>query len=161
MTASELPQIRVGPEDARSGDAAQLINDLCAELSARYGRPPSPFLPEEAMTSRTAFVVARWNGSPVGCGALRRIDDQTVEVKRMYVAAAMRRRGIALLILAELEARAAVFGYERVILETGTFQPEALALYPAAGYRRTAAYGRYVGNSEAHCFEKHLARHAA
>ena len=60
--------------------------------------------------------------------------------------------------LAELERLAAGFGYGRIILETGIFQPEALALYHAAGYRRTAAYGRYVGNPEAHCFEKEVDR---
>ena len=108
------------------------------------------------MTARTAMVVARVEGEPVGCGALRRIDETTVEVKRMYVVPAMRRRGISRRVLSELERLAGEFGYERIILETGTFQPEALALYHAARYRRTAAYGRYVGNPDAHCFEKSM-----
>ena len=158
MTPPSLPELSVGMEDARGADAARLIDGLCAELSERYHRPPSPFLPEEAMTARTAFVVARWNGEPVGCGALRQIDDTTVEVKRMYVTPDMRRRGISRRILVKLETLAAGFSYERIILETGTFQPEALALYHAAGYRRTANYGRYVGNPEAHCFEKEVER---
>ena len=106
------------------------------------------------MTARTVMVVARRDGEPVGCGALRQIDEKTVEVKRMYVVPSMRRQGISRRMLSELERAAGEFGYERIILETGTFQPEALALYHAAGYRRTAAYGRYVGNPEAHCFEK-------
>ena len=74
----------------------------------------------------------------------------------MYVAPAARRHGIARRILSELERLAAAHGYSRVILETGTRQPEALALYEAAGYQRTANYGRYVGNPEAVCFEKRL-----
>ena len=67
-----------------------------------------------------------------------------------------RRRVSARLSLAELERLAEEFSYHRIILETGTFQPEALALYPAAGYRTTARYGRYVDNPEAHCFAKNL-----
>lgn len=110
------------------------------------------------MAARTAFVVARVNGEPVGCGALRQIDEKTVEVKRMYVALPARRQGIAGRMLAELERLAAAFGYEKIILETGVYQPEALALYQAAGYRRTSAYGRYVGVPEAQCFEKETQR---
>ena len=87
------PELCVAREDAHGPDASWLIGEMCAELSARYHRPPSPFLPAEAMTARTAFVVARLDGKPVGCGALRQVDEQTVEVKRMYVAPAARRRG--------------------------------------------------------------------
>ena len=150
------PALTVNREDPRSATAAALVADLCDELSRRYGRPPSPYTMDEAAGPRAGFVVARWNGEPVGCGALRRIDEATVEVKRMYVAPAARRHGIARRVLSELERLAAAHGYARVILETGTRQPEALALYEAAGYQRTANYGRYVGNPEAVCFEKRL-----
>ena len=146
----------VASEDPRSGAVTKLLAALCAELSERYGRPPSPFTMEEALAPRAVFVVARLGRDPVGCGALRPFDPVTVEVKRMYVAPAARRLGIARRLLAELERRASEFGYERIILETGTFQPEAIALYHAAGYDRTEAYGRYVGNPQALCFRKNL-----
>ncbi len=142
--------------DPHSAVVAGLVGDLCAELGRRYGRPPSPFTMDEATDPRAGLVVARWNGEPVGCGALRRIDATTVEVKRMYVAPAFRRRGVSRRILAKLEAVAKEHGYARIILETGARQPEALALYAASGYQRTANYGRYVGNPEAACFEKRL-----
>ena len=129
---------------------------MCAELTGRYHRPPSPFLPEESLAPRTAFVVARLDGRAVGCGALRAIDESTVELKRMFVAPAARRRGVARRILAEAEALARAFGYGKIILETGVFQPEALALYRSAGYLPTPAYGRYVGRSDAFCFAKFL-----
>ena len=74
----------------------------------------------------------------------------------MYVVPAARRRGVAQAVLARLERLAADFGYERIILETGTFQPEALALYRTCGYQPTEPYGRYVGNPDAHCFAKGL-----
>ena len=113
---------------------------------------------EEAAGIRSAFVVAWLDEKSVGCGALRQVDEDTVEVKRMYVVPEARRRGIARRILAELERLAAGFDYRRIILETGTFQPEALALYAAAGYRTTTRYGRYVDNPEAQCFAKLLGR---
>ena len=106
------------------------------------------------MTARTAFVMARLDGKPVGCGALRQIGDQSVEVKRMYVVPSARRQGVARRILEELERLAGVFGYSKIILETGQFQPEALALYHTAGYRPTEPYGRYVDDPLAQCFEK-------
>ena len=106
------------------------------------------------------MVVAWLNQRPVGCGAMRQIDKETVEIKRMYVAPEARRRGIARRILTELERLATQCGFRKVILETGTFQPEALALYPAAGYQSTEAYGRYVGCEESHCFAKTLAKDA-
>jgi GNAT superfamily N-acetyltransferase len=136
--------------------ARRLIDQLCTELSARYGTPPSPFSPSEAAGLRTVFLVARLDRELVGCGAIRRIDDDTAEVKRMYVAPAGRRRGIARRILSELERRAREFGYRKVWLETGIGQPEAMALYEACGYRRMAAYGPYVGNPTSVCFEKLL-----
>ena len=149
--------LTVESEDPHSAAATGLIADLCAELGKRYGRPPSPYTADEAADPRAGLVVARRNGEPVGCGALRCIDETTVEVKRMYVAPVARRQGVARRILAALEQLATEHGYTRVILETGARQPEALALYDAAGYRRTVNYGRYVGNPEAACFEKRLA----
>ncbi len=138
----------VACENAQNPDATRLLGAMCAELSALYNRPPSPFALEEVL------VIARMDGEPVGCGALRQIDGTTVEVKRMYVVPTARRRGIARRMLAELERVAAERGNVRVILETGIFQPEALSLYGSAGYRRTENYGRYVGNAEACCFVK-------
>ena len=148
--------LTVAPEDPQGEVAARLLANLCAELGERYGRPPSPFTTDEAAAPRAGLGVARRNGEPVGCGALRCIDAATVEVKRMYVAPAARRRGVARVLLLALERLAAQHGYKRVILETGDRQPEAMALYPACGYRRTANYGRYVGRTDATCFEKLL-----
>lgn len=144
------------PDDPVGEVARQLIDQLCLELSARYGEPPSPFSPSEAAVPGTVFLVAWLGGEPVGCGAIRKIDDHTVEVKRMYVAPAGRRRGIARKILVELEHRARVFGYRTVRLETGTGQPEAMALYEACGYHRIPAYGSFVGNPSSVCYAKSL-----
>jgi GNAT superfamily N-acetyltransferase len=143
-------------EDPADGTARQLIEDLCTELSARYGTAPSPFSASDAAAPRAAFIVARLDGQPVGCGAIRRIDDEMVEVKRMYVAPAARRTGIARRILAELERLSIAFAYRAIRLETGVAQPEAIRLYESCGYRRIPAFGSYAGNPVSVCFEKIL-----
>jgi ribosomal protein S18 acetylase RimI-like enzyme len=149
-------KVTVTAEDPTGEVATALIYDLCAELGARYGTPASPFSPVDALAPRAAFLVARLGGQPIGCGALRRIDDGTVELKRMYVAPSGRRRGIARRILAELERLAAGFGYRAIRLETGAESPEAIGLYEACGYGRVATFGSYIGNPRSLCFEKIL-----
>jgi GNAT superfamily N-acetyltransferase len=76
----------------------------------------------------------------VACGGLRRLDHDTAEVKRMYVAKEHRRQGHARRLLAELEQVARELGYRRVRLDTGPLQPEAAALYASAGYHSIEAY---------------------
>jgi GNAT superfamily N-acetyltransferase len=150
------PMLTISPDDPVGGTTRKLIHDLCAEVGARYGRPPSPFSLSEAATERTIFLIARLDKVPIGCGAIRRIDEDTAEVKRMYVAPAGRRRGIARRILAELERSAVDFGYRAIRLETGILQPEAQRLYESCGYKRITAFGHYVGNPTSVCYEKVL-----
>jgi GNAT superfamily N-acetyltransferase len=148
--------VSIGPDDAGGATARELIGALCAELSKRYESAPSPFSPSDASAPRTVFLVARLGGKPVGCGALRRIDDATAEIKRMYVAPPGRRRGIARRILAELECVATGFGYRVLRLETGIYQAEAMGLYESCGYRRIPAFGHYIGSAISVCYEKDL-----
>lgn len=146
--------LTIEPGDPVGGIARDLISALCMEMSERYGAPPSPFSPAEAAAPRTVFLIARLGGQPVGCGALRRLEDPIAEIKRMYVSPAGRRRGIARRILLELEQQAKEFGYHTIRLETGIRQPEAQQLYESLGYRRIAAFGPYVGNLTSVCYEK-------
>ena len=151
---SKPAAVTIVADDAGGETAQRLIQALCAELSERYDNPPSPFVPSDTSGPRSVFLIARVDGEPTGCGALRRIDDTTAEIKRMYVAPTGRRRGIARRILAELERAAAEFGYRAVRLETGIYQAEAIALYESSGYRRIPAFGHYVGSAISVCYEK-------
>jgi SsuE family FMN reductase len=129
--------IRVRPEDP---EAAPLLSDLVVEYSSRYGRinentqltevPASDFHVE----SGGAFVLLRYGGQTVAGGAIRRYDDETAEVKRMWTSHLHRRQGLGRRVLAELEAAAADLGYRRMYLTTGPRQPEAAGLYLAAGF---------------------------
>lgn len=151
--------LAIEPADPVGEAARELIHALCSEMSERYGTPPSPFSPSEVVAPRTVFLLARLNGQPVGCGALRRFDDHTAEIKRMYVAPGGRRRGIARRILIKLERHAQAFGYRAVRLETGTRQPEAQRLYESLGYQHIGTFGPYVGNPMSVCYERFI--HAA
>ena len=129
-------------ERQASSDAEYLAEVTTAQVSPPHG----------------AFVVAWLDGEPVACGALRAAEvDGTAEVKRMYTAPAARRRGVAAIVLERLEQRAAELGYRALRLETGTAQPEAIALYDRAGWQRIASFGRYEGHPASVCFGKDLA----
>jgi putative acetyltransferase len=134
-------------EDVRSADSTQLIDELTAELAALYETSDGTagFKLSDVEVPRAALVVARIDGEPVGCGALRPLDAHAAEVKRMYTRAAYRRKGVAQAILIELERLAVAFGYTTIKLQTGPRQPEAAALYARVGYYPIP---RYSGNWE-------------
>lgn len=138
-------EITVAVEDVRSEDAEQLMKELSAELAALYqvGDGSAGFKPEDVEVPRAAFLVARHNGYPVGCGALRPLDEITVEVKRMYTRPDYRRAGVAQAILAEMDRLALAFGYTTIKLQTGPKQLNAAALYERVGYYRIP---RFSGN---------------
>jgi putative acetyltransferase len=137
----------------------ELIAALNAELTDRYPEEGANFFrldPHEVENGRGGFYVAYVGGRAVGCGAVRRIDDTTAEIKRMYVAPTGRGCGIGRHVLGELEAEARRLGVRRLVLETGPRQPEALALYKGAGFIEIPLFGEYVGSQFSVCMEKKL-----
>ena len=137
--------------------AATLIGEVQQEYVTRYGgRDETPIDGDEFAPPDGAFVVALVDGEPIGCGGLRRHDDDVVEIKRMFVRAGHRRRGHARRLLAALEDRARAMGYRRVVLETGTAQPEAMALYAAEGYTPIPGFGHYRDAPGNRCYGKDL-----
>lgn len=102
------------------------------------------------------YLVGVLGGRAVACGAVQRVDADTVEIKRMYVRPAYRGRGLARQLLTALEELARTAGCSTIRLETGTYLPAALALYTSAGYGRIPVYGQYIGNPYSVCFEKRL-----
>jgi GNAT superfamily N-acetyltransferase len=137
--APGLDVVRVHPHDEL---AAPLFAELTVEYDTRYGdlfggasEELTRYPAEEFLPPVGELLLLVEDGAPVAGGAFRRhADPGTAEVKRMWTAAAHRRRGLGRRALAELEHRAAARGYTRMYLTTGPRQPEAKALYLAAGW---------------------------
>ncbi len=162
---ADLEIVRV---DYGHPDAMLLIEEVQAEYVVRYGGPdvtpldPLMFLPP-AGSFYVGYLELDGGPRPVATGAWRSHDDvevfgtrRTAEIKRMYVGPAVRGQGLARVMLAHLERTAAEAGAEAMILETGTAQPEAMALYESSGYTRIPSFGYYKDEPLNRCYGKAL-----
>jgi GNAT superfamily N-acetyltransferase len=145
--------------DLTSPVAHDLIRALNTELSRQYPEEGATHFrldADEVSGGRGAFVVA-WRGDrAIGCGAVRRIDAGVGELKRMYVIPEERNSGVGRKLLAALEAEARGLGLARLVLETGTRQIPAIALYRRAGFTDIAPFGEYIGSPLSVCMAKDL-----
>lgn len=150
-------RIERAPLDAPA--AVALMRALDDESQSRYPFDLSKHFrvdPSEFDPGRGLFVLALADDHAVGCGAIRRLESGDAEIKRMYVAPAGRRKGVARAILAALEVEARALGAARLILETGNKQVEALALYRREGFEEIPRYEPYVDAQHSVCMAKQL-----
>lgn len=140
--------------DSSDADFTALVKLLDADLAIRDGEDHAFYDQFNKVTAIKHVIVAYDADTPVGCGAIKHLADDAMEVKRMYVTEDRRGRGIAGQILSALEMWAAELGYTKCLLETGTKQPEAIALYKKSGYTIIPNYGQYAGVENSVCFEK-------
>ncbi len=158
-----------GPLDLRPTpfahpDVQALVELVQAEYVVRYGSPDDTPLEAGVFDGpRGAFFVGYDDGRPVTMGGWRMRSDvrpfgrtRAAELKRMYVAPSARRRGVARVMLAHLEQTARTAGADVMVLETGTGQPEALALYESGGYLPIENYGHYSWSPKARCLARPL-----
>ncbi|NEA48286.1 GNAT family N-acetyltransferase [Streptomyces sp. SID10815] len=147
-------------------DAVKLNDEVQAEYHVRYGDggDATHLDPDHFRPPNGAYLIAYdEDGAPVATGGWRSQDkndegneDGDAELKRMFVVAAARGRGLARRILAALEQDAREAGRTRMILETGTKQPEAIALYTSSGYAPCTKFGYYRFHAESLCYAKAL-----
>jgi GNAT superfamily N-acetyltransferase len=143
-----------------------LADELWREMEALYADDPTApetngetddLRNEELLPPTGRFVIVYDDADePIACGAIRRRDDETAEIKRMYVRREARGRGLSRLVLRELEATAIRRGYRALVLETGSRQPEAIALYESAGYTIIPNFGYYRHSPLSVCYRKEL-----
>jgi len=146
------------------GDVQQLVTEVQAEYVTRYGGPDAaPIDPAMFDAPTGAFFVGYLDEVPVAMGGWRMRPDvvrlgggPSAEIKRMYVAPAGRRRGLARAVLAHLEGTARAAGVAVMILETGIEQPEAIALYESSGYEAVEKFGHYAWSPKSRCYGKRL-----
>jgi GNAT superfamily N-acetyltransferase len=145
-------------------DALALTDEVQAEYTARYGGADNtPLEPAMFDPPRGAFFVVYVAGAPVAMGGWRLRPDVTAlgrfraaEIKRMYVGPGARRRGLARAVLGHLEATARAAGADLMVLETGTEQPEAIALYTSSGYEPVEGFGHYKWSPKSRYYGKRL-----
>ncbi|GAA1199809.1 GNAT family N-acetyltransferase [Streptomyces hebeiensis] len=152
-------------------DAVRLNDRVQLEYAERYGDEgdltvldPGMFEPPYGLY----LVVYDATGTPVATGGWRTQDenehgyaDGDAEIKRMYVVPEARGRGLSRLVLAALEDDARAAGRTRMVLETGTKQPEAISLYVSSGYAPCVKFGLYRFDELSRCYAKPLGRAAA
>lgn len=168
LTAA-VPTTSLRTEPIDSAVGARLVTAQWREIMSRYGVEDvdvalDPLDPAHFREPEGTFVVVSVDGEPVGCGGLRPhpepvpglADAPTAEVKRMYVHPNRRGLGLSRLVLTELEERGRGLGYERLVLETGVLQPEAIGLYEATGWTRIANLGPRRDYDGLRCYLKAL-----
>jgi GNAT superfamily N-acetyltransferase len=154
----------VRPVPFADPDVQQLVAEVQAEYVVLYGGPDGTPLEEGAFDPpQGAFFVGTVEGHPVAMGGWRRRPDvaalgrtAAAEVKRMYVAPAARGRGHARRVLTHLERTARAAGADLMVLETGTAQPAAIALYESSGYEPVPAFGHYAWSPRSRYYGKRL-----
>ncbi|MEU8648469.1 GNAT family N-acetyltransferase [Streptomyces sp. NPDC048737] len=147
-------------------DAVKLNDEVQAEYHERYGDggDATVLAPADFDPPRGVYLIAYDElDRPVATGGWRSQDengegnrDGDAELKRMFVVKQARGRGLARRILAELEEDARAAGRLRMVLETGTEQPEAIALYTSSGYEPCAKFGYYRFHEASRCYAKPL-----
>jgi GNAT superfamily N-acetyltransferase len=147
---------RVGLDDER---AQRLIAALNAELTEMYQDPSANHFrldDDEVSGEGGCLLVAEVDDVAVACGAYRRLDNGSAEVKRMYVSPHARGLKVGAAVLAELESAARRSGVHAMVLETGTKQLAARHIYEKFGFQPCNCWGEYDGSSTSICMQKPL-----
>jgi putative acetyltransferase len=143
--------VLIEPRPATDGELAALVGEHERELYLRYdGADDGSYLVEPT----AHFMVAVIGREAVGCGAIQPDGAGTVELKLVYVRPQHRGRGVARRLVSALEAMAVSNGYDRIRLETGIREPEAIGLCESSGYAPIAVNRKLHGNPFSRCFEK-------
>ena len=142
--------------DSYNEDFHKLIVSLDKYLWEKYGAMQSFYTQFNKVDDIKNVVIAYQNGEPVGCGSFKKYDENTVEIKRMFLVEALRGSGIAFEILSELEYWALEMNYSNCVLETALKQPEAIGFYKKCGYQLIENYGQYIGVENSICMKKIL-----
>jgi putative acetyltransferase len=152
--------ITIASADLTAEVSRALIRSLNDELSGVYSEPGATHFrldPEDVAGGRGTFLILYREGTPIGCGALRLLDAETAELKRMYVIPTARGTGLGRRLVTALEKEARALGVRRLVLETGVRQKAALALYRATGFHPIPLYGEYCLSPETSvCLGKEL-----
>lgn len=134
----------------------ELIKLLDQDLNERYGKAQEKYNKFNKVDSIKDVVIILLERIPVACGAFKEYNNNTIELKRIFVRKENRGQGISKALISELEHLGRKNGYEYALLETGTKQHEAINLYKSSGYDVIENYEPFVGYEESICMKKAL-----
>jgi GNAT superfamily N-acetyltransferase len=161
MTAA-ASDLRILPRDPLDPDALFLLREAAVEARRLYSDLidlSAPMPTNEPAEPGSIYLIAFSAENPIGCGALRKIDTTSAEVRRMYVLSSARRAGIGRALLIRLEREADKLGYTLLKLETGNRQRAAMALYESYGFTRIPPFGAYINDPISICYAKKIQRY--
>ena len=143
--------------EAQSSEVEHLIESSTILLQSLYPEESNHLVdPDDLSEPGNLLLAADDLDTPIGCVGY--VDKGTyAEVKRLFVSQEFRRQGVALVLMSELESRACGAGFTVLRLETGTHQPESIALYESLGYRIRTPFGGYIDDPLSVFMEKKLA----
>ena len=143
----------VGPDSQDYAMLAQKLDEyyfeLVGDIQFKYAEVNKPH-------NMNAVCVVYEGDEPIACGAWKKIDDETAEIKRIYVLPQHRRKGAASMIVTAMEADAAKTGRKRFILETARTTADSASLYLSLGYKEIDYYGSPAGAENCRCFKKEI-----
>ena len=143
----------VGPDSQDYAMLAQKLDEyyfeLVGDIQFKYAEVNKPH-------NMNAVCVVYEGEEPIACGAWKKIDDETAEIKRIYVLPEHRRKGAASMIVTAMEADAAKTGRKRFILETARTTADSASLYLSLGYEEIDYYGSPAGAENCRCFKKEI-----
>lgn len=148
--------MKIQRTDSSSKDFRDLVQLLDADLAVRNGDDQAFYSQFNKIDMIKNCVVVYISETPAACGAFKKFEQDTVEIKRMYTHPDFRKRGLATAIVKELEEWAKELNYKKAVLETSLEQNEALSVYEKNGFVRIPNYGQYIGIEKSVCYEKIL-----
>lgn len=144
--------------DGKNEDFIENCRLLDMDLDRRVGRQikREKYQKFNQLDEIREAIVVYDNGKPVGGGAIRRYDDENVELKRVFVHNEYQGQGIGSRLVSLLIEWAAQLGYRRMILETGELLAESCAVYEKLGFAVIPNYGPYADMPESLCMAKEI-----
>ena len=147
------PAVRLVPVTFDDPRATAMLAEFTADMGVRYpGSPPTPVSAEQFTGPVGVFLVGLAGDDPVACGGVRPYGDDAGELAKVWVSPAARGTGLGRALLAALVAHARARGLSRLVLQTGTEQPEAVSLYEREGWTPVPPYGPYRDDPRCRCY---------
>jgi len=149
--------IKIIDTDNSHPDFMALTKRLDDEFIQIYGEDVMQnYNPHNVLDGIFHAVVVYCDGIPAACGGIKRFDDVSVEIKRIFVLPSSRKLGLGERVIQRLEELAVSTGYKRAVLETAIDMTAALALYHKWGFQCMKNYGPYAEDELCVCMEKTL-----